>query len=76
MVVVVLPPPPVGGVGVTVTVTVGVGVRSRFALEAYTGVADIVIPLRSRMARKIVRMIRTRSFFIDPSERVGRYSSL
>ncbi len=67
-----LPPPPVGGVGVTVTVTVGVGVRSRFALEAYTGVADIVNPLRSRTARKIVRMIRMRSFFISPSGHVGR----
>ena len=65
--------PPVGGVGVTVIATVGVGVRSGFALEAYTGVADIANPLMSRMAMKSVRMMRMRIFFIDPSRHVVRW---
>ena len=65
--------PPVGGVGVTVIVTVGVGVRSGFALEAYTGVADIANPLMSRMAMKSVMMIRMRIFFIDPLRHVVRW---
>jgi hypothetical protein len=76
MVVVVFPPPPADGVGVTVTVTGGVGVWIWFALEAYTGVVDIAIPLRSRKAKKSVRMMRMRIFFINPSKHVGRYGSL